>query len=293
MKRFSSLLALMCLGIPTAGLADPVVGMAHPWQLNFQMPHSPVMEKLFHLHSILLVIITAVSLLVLALTLYIIVRFNRKANPVPSTTAHNTMIEIIWTVIPIMILVGIAIPSVRGHYFMERVPEAAMTLKVTGNQWYWNYQYPDQGGFAFDSYMLSDEDAKVRGEPRLLGVDNRVVIPVNTNVRVQMTAADVIHAWAVPSFGVKRDAVPGRLNETWFKADAEGVYYGQCSELCGKGHGFMPIVVEVVSQEKFNAWVADKQKAAGIAPAGAPVAVPAAAPHHAAATPSPIPTPDN
>jgi cytochrome c oxidase subunit II len=267
MKRFSYFLALLSIAIPAASFAEPVVGMAHPWQLNFQAPHSPVMEKLYDLHSVLLVIITAVSLLVLALTLYIIVRFNRKANPVPSKTAHNTMIEIVWTVIPIIILVGIAIPSVRNHYFMERVPEAAMTLKVTGNQWYWSYQYPDQGGFGFDSYMLSDADAKAKGEPRLLGVDNRVVIPVNTNIRVQLTASDVIHAWAIPAFGVKRDAVPGRLNETWFSANKEGIFYGQCSELCGKGHGFMPIAVEVVSQEKFDAWVAEKQKAAGITPA--------------------------
>ncbi len=270
MKRFSYLLALLCILAPAAVFADPVVGMAQPWQLNFLAPHSPVMTKLYDLHYYLLIVITCVSLLVLGLTAYIIVRFNRKANPVPSTTSHNTMIEIIWTVIPIMILVAIAVPSVRYHYFIERVPDAAMTLKVTGNQWYWSYQYPDQGGFSFDSYMLSDADAKAKGEPRLLGVDNRVVLPVNTNIRVQLTASDVIHAWAVPSFGVKRDAVPGRLNESWFSADAEGIYYGQCSELCGKGHGFMPIVVEVVAQEKFDAWVAEKQKAAGIVPAAAP-----------------------
>ncbi len=270
MKWFLPIFALFCAAAPAAVYASDVVGMAQPWQLNFQPAHSPVMQRLWALHDYLLVVITLVSLLVLALTLYIMLRFNRKANPVPSTTTHNTKLEIIWTTIPILILVSIAIPSVRNHYFMAQVPEASMTIKVTGYQWYWGYQYPDHGGFSFDSYMLSDADAKAKGEPRLLGVDNRLVVPVDTNVRVQLTAADVIHSWAVPSFGVKRDAVPGRLNETWFRAEEEGVYYGQCSELCGKGHGFMPVVVNVVSQEKFNAWVAEKQKAAGIVPTVSP-----------------------
>ncbi len=252
----------------SARAADaPVVGMAAPWQLNFQAPHSPVMEKLYHMHTALLWTITGVSVFVLALTIYIALKFNRKANPVASTTTHNTMLEIIWTTIPILILIAIAIPSVRAHYFMEEEPENGITLKVTGRQWYWSYEYPDHGNFGFDSYMLSDEEAEKAGKPRLLAVDNPVVVPVNTPVRVLLTGADVIHAWAIPAFGVKRDAVPGRLNETWFEATQEGVFYGQCSELCGVKHGFMPIAVEVVSQEKFDAWIADQQKAAGIAPA--------------------------
>lgn len=255
--------------LPFAALAQesPEIHMPKPWQLNFQPPASPVMEQLEYTHNILLVIIFLVSLLVLAATLYIIVKFNRKANPVPSATTHNTMLEIIWTTIPIIILVGIAIPSVRTHYFMQKEPEKGFTIKVTGRQWYWSYEYPDHGGFGFDSYMLSDEDAKKAGKPRLLGVDNHVVVPVNTPVRVLLTGADVIHSWALPAFGVKRDAVPGRLNESWFEAKKEGLFYGQCSELCGKLHGFMPIEIEVVSQEKFDAWVAAQQKTAGIDPA--------------------------
>lgn len=237
---------------------------AEPWQLNFQPPQSPIAHKLDGLHDFLLIIIFAVSIFVLLLMIYIIVRFNRRANPTPATFTHNVKIEFIWTVIPIIILVVIAIPSVRTHYFMEENVDTEMTLKVVGRQWYWQYEYPDHGGFGFDSYMLSDEEALAAGEPRLLGVDNRVVVPVNTNIRVQMTGGDVIHAWAIPALGVKRDAVPGRLNEIWFEAESEGIYYGQCSELCGKLHGFMPIALEVVSQEKFADWVAGQQKEAGI-----------------------------
>lgn len=245
--------------------AEPVdVGIAKPWQLGFQAPASPVMEKLAWLHDyFLLSIITAISLLVLAVLLYICVKFNRKANPVPSKTAHNTKLEVIWTTIPILILVVIAIPSLRTHYFMERVVEPEMTLKVTGYQWYWHYDYPDHGGFGFDSYLIKDADLKP-GQHRLLTVDNNIVVPVDTVVRVQMTAADVIHSWAVPAFGVKRDAVPGRLNESWFKATKLGRFYGQCSELCGVGHGFMPIVVDVVSKEDFSDWVSKKKKEAGL-----------------------------
>lgn len=250
---------------PSASTA-PAVHMAKPWQLNFQPPASPVMEQLNDVHNMLLWIISGVSLFVLALMVYIALRFNRKANPNPARFAHNTTIEIIWTVIPIIILVVIAIPSVRLHYFMDVEPEHEMTLKVVGHQWYWSYEYPDQGGFGFDSYMLSDEEAAAKGAPRLLAVDNAAVVPVNTNIRVLMTGADVIHAWAVPALGVKRDVVPGRLNESWFNAQKEGIYYGQCSELCGKGHGFMPIELRVVSREAFDEWVAAKQKEAGIEP---------------------------
>lgn len=270
---FASLMGFVCASVQAVANTT-IVGMAHDKQLNFQPAASPVMELLTGLHNILLVIIFGVSLLVLAVTIYIIVRFNRKANPVPSTTTHNLKLEAIWTTIPILILIVIGWVALPIHYKMEEVPEAAMTIKVTGYQWYWGYQYPDQGGFSFDSYMLKDEDAAARGEPRLLAVDNRVVVPVNTPVRIQLTGADVIHSWAVPAFGVKRDAVPGRLNETWFEATKEGVFYGQCSELCGVKHGFMPIAVEVVSKEKFDAWVAEKQKAAGITPPAAAAPAP-------------------
>ncbi len=248
----------MCLA-PIAALAEPQ-GMAHPWQLNFQNPATPVMEKLYALHDMLLIIITVITIVVLALMTFICVRFRRSQNPVPSTNSHNTRLEIIWTVLPIFILVVIAIPSLKVHNYMDIEPDAEMTLKVTGRQWYWSYEYPDQGGIAFDSYIKKDAELKP-GEPRLLTVDNPVMIPVDTVVRVQMTGADVIHSWAVPSFGVKRDAMPGRLNESWFKAEREGVFYGQCSELCGTGHGFMPIEIHVVSKQAFADWVNSKKTA--------------------------------
>lgn len=239
-------------------------GIARDWQLGFQTPATPVMEQLDGIHDFLLIIITLISLFVLVMLVYICVRFNRKNNPVASKNAHNTKLEIIWTVIPILILVAIAIPSLRTHYFMERNTNPEMTIKVTGYQWYWHYDYPDFGGFGFDSIMLKDEELK-EGDHRLLAVDNHVVVPVDTNVRIETTAADVIHAWAVPAFGIKKDAIPGRLNETWFKATKEGRYYGQCSELCGVGHGFMPIVVDVVSKEEFQKWVVAQKQKAGIA----------------------------
>lgn len=252
-------------------------GIATPWQLGFQHPATPVMDQLNLTHDFLLVIITVITLFVLALLVYICVRFNRRNNPVPSKTTHNTKLEVIWTTIPILILVAIAIPSLRLHYFMQHPVNPEMTLKVVGYQWYWHYDYPDHGGFGFDSYIKKGADLK-EGDHRLLAVDNRVVVPVDTTIKVLVTGADVIHAWAVPAFGVKRDGVPGRLNETWFKAEKIGTYYGQCSELCGVGHGFMPIVIDVVSKEDFAAWVAEKQKAAGINPTGDTATAPLARP---------------
>jgi cytochrome c oxidase subunit 2 len=240
-----------------------VEGHATPWQLNFQTPASPVMEQLYSAHNYLLWLITAICIFVLVIMVYICVRFRRKANPVASKTTHNAKLEVIWTTIPILILVAIAIPSLRLHYFMSKLEAPELTIKAVGYQWYWHYEYPDNGGFGFDSYMKKKEELK-EGDIRLLTVDNRVVVPVDTSIRVLTTGADVIHAWAVPAFGVKRDAVPGRLNETWFKANKTGIFYGQCSELCGVGHGFMPIEIEVVSKEEFNSWVAGKKKEAGI-----------------------------
>jgi len=269
MKKIScvSILLSWLLALPAG--AQEAVGIAKPWQLGFQDPATPSMHKLYALHNhLLLYIITVITIFVLALTAYIMVRFHRRNHPTPSRVAHNTTLEVVWTVIPIIILVVIAIPSLRTHYFMQHNPDYQMTLKVVGHQWYWSYEYPDQGGFGFDSYIVKDEDLKP-GQHRLLDVDNRAVVPVDTVVRVQMTAADVIHSWSVPAFGVKRDAVPGRLNETWFKAEKPGVYYGQCSQLCGVGHGFMPVAVEVVSREQFDTWVKAKQKEAGIPAGGA------------------------
>lgn len=257
------LILLTCALITT--LAMPALaaeGMARPWQLNFQEPATPVMEQLTGLHNYLLVIITAITVFVLALLAYVCIRYRRSANPNPSKNAHNTTIEIIWTVVPVMILVAIAIPSFRIHFdCMSTIGcteggepvDPDLTLKIIGYQWYWNYEYPEHG-IRFDSYMKQTEDLEP-GEPRLLAVDNPVYVPVGADVRLQLTGGDVIHSWAVPAFGVKQDTVPGRLNETWFRADKEGTYYGQCSELCGRLHGFMPIQVEVVSQEKFDAWL--------------------------------------
>jgi cytochrome c oxidase subunit II len=265
MKQFSRLFFFVFTALCATAVAAEPVGGVHPWQLNFQDAASPVMEKLRAMHDALLILITVISIFVLAVLAYICVRFRRSRNPVPSKTTHNTLLEVVWTVVPIVILIAIAVPSLNLHYYMERDEEMEMTLKVVGRQWYWSYEYPDHGGFGFDSYMKKEAELKP-GEPRLLTVDNPVVVPVGTNIRVQMTGADVIHAWAVPAFGVKRDAMPGKLNETWFHATKEGTFYGQCSELCGNGHGFMPIQVQVVSKEAFAAWVADKQKQAGITP---------------------------
>jgi cytochrome c oxidase subunit 2 len=216
------------------------------------------MEFIHDFHHGLLITITVITLFVLALLVYIAVRFNAKANPVPSKVTHHTGLEIAWTVVPILILVGIAIPSFRLLYMQQVIPQADMTIKATGAQWYWSYEYPDNGGISFDANMVPENQIKP-GQPRLLAVDNEVVVPVNKTVRVQVTGADVIHAFAMPSFGVKVDAVPGRLNETWFKAEREGVFYGQCSELCGTNHAYMPIAIRVVSESEFTKWVSTKQ----------------------------------
>lgn len=215
------------------------------------------MQAIIDFHNLLLVIITVITLFVMGLLLWVIVRYNARTNPKPATWSHNSLIEVIWTVIPVVILGLIAVPSIRLLYEGEVVPpDVYLTVKATGHQWYWSYDYPDQGGFTFDALMLTDEDAAKAGEPRLLGVDNRIVVPVGKTVRMIITSADVIHSWTIPAFGAKIDGVPGKLNETWFKAEREGVFYGQCSELCGARHAFMPIAVEVVSQERFDEWIA-------------------------------------
>ncbi|HTI88685.1 MAG TPA: cytochrome c oxidase subunit II [Alphaproteobacteria bacterium] len=238
-------------------------GIPQAWQLGFQSPASPVMDRIEDFHNLLLVIITGISALVLVLLVIVIVKFNARSNPTPSRTTHNTLIEIIWTVVPIIVLLVIAVPSFKLLYYTDKAAKPDMTLKVTGHQWYWSYQYPDNGNFQFDSIIVQDSDLK-QGQPRLLTVDNTAVVPVGATVRVLITADDVIHSWSVPAFGVKYDAVPGRLNETWFKAEREGMYYGQCSQICGQGHGFMPISVKVVSQDEFKKWVEDAQKQYGV-----------------------------
>jgi cytochrome c oxidase subunit 2 len=246
--------ALAAGGIAYAGLGQP-----SPWQMGLQQSAAPTMDDIIWFHNFVLWIITAITVFVLALLLIIIVKFNARANPTPSRTTHNTLLEVAWTVIPVVILVVIAIPSFRILFVQLNTPPADLTIKATGKQWYWSYNYPDSGKFEFDSLMLKDNERKP-DQPRLLAVDNEMVVPVNKVVRMHVIGADVIHAFAVPSFGIKIDAIPGRLNETWFKATREGVYYGQCSELCGKDHAFMPIAVRVVSEQAFAAWVEDAKK---------------------------------
>ena len=240
------------------------LGHADPGEIGFQKAVTPIAEQIQWFHDDLLMpIITAISLFVLALLLYVIWRFNERANPAPSRTTHNTLVEVVWTILPVCILVVIAIPSFRLLSEELIAPPADVTIKVTASQWYWHYDYPkDQGGgLSFDSNMKKDNELKPEnGDLRLLAVDNEAVVPINKVVVLQVTAADVIHSFVVQSFGVRVDAVPGRLNETWFKADREGVYYGQCSKLCGKDHAFMPIAFRVVSEDKYQQWLADAKK---------------------------------
>jgi len=250
-------IASLCGFSGSGSAAEP-----HPWQLGLQEAATPVKQAMDSFHDLLTVIIIGITLFVLALLVAVVVGFNAKKNPTPSKTTHHTLLEVAWTVIPVIILIVVAVPSFKVLYFAERTPEAEMTIKVTGRQWYWDYEYPDHGDIAFSSYMIPDSEIKP-GQKRLLEVDNRVVLPVDTTVRVLVTAGDVIHAWAVPAFGVKKDAVPGRTNETWVRIEKEGVYYGQCSEICGINHGFMPIAVEAVSKEKFAEWVAKAKVAHG------------------------------
>lgn len=263
--------AVIAATMAAAGAAFAGLGQPTPWEIRLQESASPVMDNIHWFHNLLLVIITLITLFVLALLIAVMVKFNAKANPTPSKTTHNTLIEVIWTVVPVLILVAIAIPSFRLLFQQLDVPKADVTIKATGKQWYWSYSYPDNGKFEFDSLLVADK------QPRLLAVDNEMVVPVNKIVRVQTTAADVIHAFAVPSFGVKIDAIPGRLNETWFKATREGMFYGQCSELCGKDHAFMPIAVRVVSEQEFNNWVEQAKKKFASAPSNSFASASAAA----------------
>ena len=245
-------------GGAAAYAANEATGQPHPWQLGLQAGATPVMDDIIWFHDFLVWLTAAIAVFVLVLLVVVVVKFNARANPVPSRTTHNTFIEVIWTVVPVLILVAVAVPSFRLLFYQLNTPKADLTIKATGKQWFWSYSYPDQK-FEFDSVMVQTKDLKP-GQPRLLTVDNELVVPVNKVVRVEVIGSDVIHSFAVPSFGIKIDAVPGRLNETWFKAEREGTYYGQCSELCGRDHAFMPIEVHVVSEQAFTAWVADAKK---------------------------------
>ncbi|MBK8176229.1 MAG: cytochrome c oxidase subunit II [Rhodospirillales bacterium] len=258
LHRWLSLTSAAGLGIfafAQNAFAEDVLGEAKPWQINFQNAFSPVMERVHEFHNLLLVIITAIVLLVLAILGYVIFRFNARSNPVPSQTAHNTLLEFVWTVVPVIILAVIAVPSITNLYYSAQTPpKYDLTLKVTAHQWYWTYNYPDNGDFTFDSIPVAEDDLKP-GQPRLLTVDNPVVLPVGATIQVLIASDDVIHDWAVPSLGLKKDALPGRINETWVRIEKEGTFYGMCSELCGVNHYFMPIQVRGVSKPEFDAWV--------------------------------------
>jgi cytochrome c oxidase subunit II len=252
--------AVAGVALAASGTAFAELGQPAPWEMKLQEAASPVMENIVWFHNFLVVVITIITLFVLALLIAVVVKFNSRANPVPSKTTHNTLIEVAWTLIPVLILVSIAVPSFRLLFLQLDIPKADLTIKATGKQWYWSYAYPDNGKFEFDSLLAQDK------QPRLLGVDNEMVVPVNKVIRVQTTGADVIHSFAVPAFGIKIDAIPGRLNETWFKATKTGMFYGQCSELCGKDHAFMPIAVRVVNEQEFAEWVESAKKKFASAP---------------------------
>ena len=258
---FKRLIAIVIAGlavIAAGGVAWAGLGQPSPWELGLQQSATPVMDDITWFHNFLLWLIAGIVLFVLALLTIVVMKFNARANPEPSRTTHNTAIEIIWTVVPVLILVMVAVPSFRLLFYQLKVPAADVTVKVTGKQWFWSYSYPDSK-FEFDSLMVQDKDLKP-GQLRLLSVDNDMVVPVNKVVKVLVTGADVIHSFSVPSFGIKIDAIPGRINETWFKADREGMYYGQCSQLCGRDHAFMPIAVRVVSEKEYTAWLDQAKK---------------------------------
>jgi cytochrome c oxidase subunit 2 len=255
-KKLAATAAILTATLAAAAaLSGPLLAaQPQPWQMGFQPAVSPTMERIQSFHDLLLVIITLISVFVLGLLVYVVWRFSEKRNPTPSKTTHNTLIEVIWTVVPVIILVIIAVPSFKLIYYADQIEDADMTLKAIGRQWYWSYEYPDHGNFTFDSYMVAEGDLEA-GQPRLLQTDTAVVLPVDTRIRLLVTASDVLHAFAMPSMGLKLDAVPGRVNETWVQINEEGTYYGQCSEICGTGHAYMPIMIKAVSKEAFAEWV--------------------------------------
>jgi cytochrome c oxidase subunit II len=245
--------------LASGGAALAGMGQPSPWELDLQGSATPVMQEIAGFNDFLLWVITAITVFVTALLLIIIVRFNARAHPVPSRSTHNTMLEVVWTIVPVIILAIIAVPSFRLLFYQLDVPKPDLTVMATGKQWFWTYSYPKNGNFEFDSLMVADKDLKP-GQPRLLAVDNDMVVPVNKVIEVLVTGADVIHSFNVPSFGIRIDAIPGRMNDTWFKATRKGIFYGECSELCGKDHAFMPIAVRVVSESDFQKWLAGAKK---------------------------------
>ena len=262
------LLAGMAALAPIIWSAGAWAAEPKPWQIGMQQSATPVHERLNAFHDELLVITFLIAVFVLGLLLYVIVRFHHARNPVPTRTQHNTLIEILWTVVPIFILGAILLPSLKLMYYMDRVPNAEMTIKVTAHQWYWSYEYPDQAGLTFDSNLIADKDLKP-DQKRLLDVDNPLVVPVGTTIRVLVTGTDVIHSWFIPSFGVQEYAIIGRLNETWMQVEREGTYYGECNQICGVNHAFMPIEVKALSKPDFATWLGEaKKKFAAASPQG-------------------------
>ncbi len=265
-KRLLALVAGFIFTFSAApfALAQSVVGAPHPWEMGMQHSYGPIKERIIDLHNLVLAIITVITVFVAGLLVWVMVRYNARRNPVPSRTSHNTILEIAWTVIPVLILVVIAIPSFRLIYYQDRTPDPDMTIKVTAHQWYWEYQYPDQGNIDIESRIVHDEDLKP-GQLRLLDVDNQLVIPVGKKIRILTNSTDVIHSFFIPSFGVQRYAIPGRTIETWMEADRIGTFYGECNQICGQDHSRMPISVKVVSEADFKAWTVEAKKSASVA----------------------------
>ena len=260
-ERIARALVLLVLATVAAGALVAIASAAEPqpWQMGMQPPATPVKDRLSAFHDELLVIIFLISAFVMGLLVYVIVRFNHRRNPIPTRTSHNTVIEMLWTIVPVIILVCIAIPSFKLMYYMDRIPKPDMTIKVTGHQWYWSYEYPDQKGLAFDSNIIQQAALKP-GQRRLLDVDNPLVVPVNTNIQVLITSTDVIHSWFIPSFGVQEYAIIGRVNHSWFNVERPGAYYGECNQICGVNHAFMPIKVVALPKDAFQRWLGEAQK---------------------------------
>src|SRR4051812_31114312 len=254
----------LSLALSSFALAQGVVGKPQPWEMGMQRSFSPIKDQIIDLHDLVLVIITVITLFVAALLVWVMVRYNSRRNPSPSQTSHNTVLEIAWTVVPVLILVIIAIPSFRLIYFQDRTPNPDLTIKVTGHQWYWEYSYPDHGNVDVESRYVADEDLKP-GQLRLLDVDNQMVIPVGKKVRILTNSTDVIHSFFIPSFGVQRYAIPGRTIETWLEANEAGTFYGECNQICGQNHSRMPIAIRAVPENEFNAWLEQAKKSASAA----------------------------
>ena len=253
----------LSLSVAPFASAQGVVGAPQPWEMGMQRSFSPIKDRIIDLHDLVLAIITVITLFVAALLMWVVYRYNAQRHPTPSRTSHNTILEISWTVIPVLILVVIAIPSFRLIYYQDRTPDPDMTIKVTGHQWYWEYSYPDHGNIDIESRYVGDDDLKP-GQLRLLDVDNQLVIPVNKKIRILTTSEDVIHSFFIPSFGVQRYAIPGRTIETWLEANQIGTFYGECNQICGQNHSQMPISVRAVSEADFKTWVDQAKKAASV-----------------------------